>query len=214
MEDYHILNQIGGGSYGRVFRARRKYTGMIVAIKMIPKHSHSSNEMNSFFKESAILRKVKHNHIIRLIDVFETEKYFCIVSEFAEGDLRSVILKDQQALSEADISIVAAQLVSALHYLHSMRIIHRDIKPENVLISSEKFIKLCDFGFARSLSPSDHSLHSMKGTPLYMAPELVLEEKYDEKVDVWTLGIILYELYYGRTPYVSEKFFSCSFHEK
>ena len=118
------------------------------------------------------------------------------------------ILKDDQSLSEATVQKIAKQLVRALHYLHSNRIIHRDMKPQNVLIASNGTLKLCDFGFARAMSSNTIVLTSIKGTPLYMSPELVKEQPYDATSDLWSLGVILYELYVGQPPFYTNSIYS------
>lgn len=206
MDDYHLLNQIGEGSFGKVYKARRKYTGRLVAIKMINKLGQSKEDLQSFRREISILQKVDHPNIMRMLEIFETNTDFCLVTELGRGDLFQIIT-DNQSLPENILRSISAQLVSALNYLHSQRIIHRDLKPQNVLISSNGTIKICDFGFARVLSNTTLALNSIKGTPLYMAPELVQEHQYNEKVDIWSIGIILYELYYGRTPFFTNSFY-------
>jgi serine/threonine protein kinase len=103
------------------------------------------------------------------------------VAEFAQGELFE-ILEDDQSLPEEVVQSIAKQLVRALHYLHSNRIIHRDMKPQNILIGSGGTVKLCDFGFARAMSCNTMVLTSIKGTPLYMAPELVQEQPYNHTV--------------------------------
>lgn len=102
-------------------------------------------------------------------------------AEFAQGELFE-ILEDDQSLPEEVVQSVAKQLVRALHYLHSNRIIHRDMKPQNILIGAGGTVKLCDFGFARAMSCNTMVLTSIKGTPLYMAPELVQEQPYNHTV--------------------------------
>jgi fused-like protein len=104
-------------------------------------------------------------------------------AEFAQGELFE-ILEDDQSLPEEVVQGVAKQLVRALHYLHSNRIIHRDMKPQNILIGAGGTVKLCDFGFARAMSTNTMVLTSIKGTPLYMAPELVQEQPYNHTVGV------------------------------
>ena len=96
---------------------------------------------------------------------------------------------------------MAQQLIRALHYIHSNRITHRDLKPQNILMTSEGNIKLCDFGFARHMSYKTEVLTSLKGTPLYMAPEVVQEQPYNHTADLWSLGVILYELATGTPPF-------------
>ena len=206
MNNYHLLDQIGEGSFGRVYKARRKFTGRIVAIKMINKLGQSKDDLNSFRREIDILKKVDHPNIMRHIEIFETSTDFCLVSELARGDLFQII-DDNQTLPEDILKSVAAQLVSALTNLHQHRIIHRDMKPQNVLICANGALKVCDFGFARALSCTTLVLTSIKGTPLYMAPELVQEQPYDEKVDVWSLGVILYELYFGKPPFFTNSIY-------
>ncbi|XP_022003248.1 serine/threonine-protein kinase TIO [Helianthus annuus] len=127
---------------------------------------------------------------VMMLDSFESPQVFCVVTEFAQGELFE-ILEDDQCLPEDEVQKIAKQLVSALHYLHSNRIIHRDMKPQNILICVRGVVKLCDFGFARAVSHNTVVLRTHKDTPLYMAPELVREKSYDHNVDLWALGVIL-----------------------
>ncbi|KAK8899914.1 serine/threonine protein kinase [Tritrichomonas musculus] len=200
MEKYHLIQQIGEGSFGKVYKARRKYTSRMVAIKMIGKKGQTEDDLISFRREITILNNVDHPNIMRFLEIIETDTDFCVVSELGRGDLFQII-HDNQTLPEDVLQNVSAQLVSAMSYLHDNKIIHRDIKPQNILIGSNNSLKICDFGFARALSNTTLFLRSIKGTPLYMAPELVQERPYDEKIDIWSLGVILYELYYGKAPF-------------
>lgn len=154
-----------------------------------------------------ILRRLDHCNIITIMDSFETEGEFVIVTEYAQGDLFQA-LEDDRYLPEDEVRKIAIQLIQALHMLHSNRIIHRDMKPQNILIGSKQQVKLCDFGFARAISHDASMLTSIKGTPLYMAPELVQEKPYTYSVDLWSLGVILYELAVGRPPFYTDRIVS------
>ncbi|CAI5723431.1 unnamed protein product [Hyaloperonospora brassicae] len=204
MEKYHILERIGEGSFGKVYRGRRKYSGHVVALKFVSKQGKSVRDLENLRQEIRILHQSDHCNIIAMMDSFETDKEFCMVTEYAQGELFQVI-KDERSLSECEIRRIAIQLVQALHALHSNNIIHRDIKPQNILIGSKQQIKLCDFGFARAITNDASLVKSIKGTPLYMAPELLQEKPYNHTVDLWSLGVILYELAVGKPPFYTER---------
>ena len=206
MEGYHILECIGEGSFGRVFKGRRKYTLDIVAMKFISKVGRSEKELMSLRKEIDIMRGLKHDNIITLLDSFDTENEVCVVTDFADGELFH-ILEDDQKLPEEVVHHIAHQLVSALWYLHSNRILHRDMKPQNILLCNGGLVKLCDFGFARAMGVDTFMVTSIKGTPLYMSPELVQEQPYDHNADLWALGCILFELFAGEPPFYTTNLF-------
>ncbi|KAG5484005.1 hypothetical protein LSCM1_05857 [Leishmania martiniquensis] len=207
MEDYQIIESIGEGSFGKVYKARIKGTGQIVAMKFIVKKGKNEKELKNLRSEIEILTKLNHPHIIMLFDSFETDSDFVVVMEYAQGELYDV-LEDDKQLPAKEVQKIAKQLIQALNYLHSNRIIHRDMKPQNILIGQNGAVKLADFGFARSMSYNTIVLTSIKGTPLYMAPELVQERAYDNRVDLWSLGCILYELYYGKPPFYTNNLFA------
>uniref|UniRef100_W5M741 non-specific serine/threonine protein kinase n=1 Tax=Lepisosteus oculatus TaxID=7918 RepID=W5M741_LEPOC len=206
MEKYHVLEMIGEGSFGRVYKGRKKYSGQVVALKFIPKVGRSEKELRSLRREIEIMRGLRHPNVVLLLDSFETDREVVVVTEYAEGELFQ-ILEDDGSLPEAQVREIACQLVSALYYLHSHRILHRDMKPQNILLGKGGVVKLCDFGFARAMSVSTLVLTSIKGTPLYMSPELVEEKPYDHTADLWSLGCILYELHTGAPPFYTNSIF-------
>ncbi|NXO04898.1 STK36 kinase, partial [Rhinopomastus cyanomelas] len=206
MQKYHVLEAIGEGSFGRVYKGRRKYSAQVVALKFIPKMGRSEKELKNLQQEIEIMRSLHHPNIIQMLDSFETDKEVVVVTDYAEGELFQ-ILEDDGSLPEDQVQTIAAQLVSALYYLHSHRILHRDMKPQNILLDKDGIVKLCDFGFARAMSIHTMVLTSIKGTPLYMSPELVEEQPYDHMTDLWSLGCILYELFVGTTPFYTSSIF-------
>eukprot|EP00466_Bigelowiella_natans_P014978 jgi/Bigna1/57040/fgenesh1_pm.2_\ len=200
MDKYVITELVGEGSFGKVYKGRRKYTGRAVALKFIVKLGKKEKDLKALQSEVKILQKLRHPNIIQMLDVFETKNEICVVTELAQGELFDV-LEDDKQLPEKVVQNIGRQIVKALDYLHSHRIIHRDIKPQNVLFCSNGRVALCDFGFARLMSQHTTMLTSIKGTPLYMAPELVKEQPYNHAADLWSLGVILYELRVGKPPF-------------
>ncbi|KAL3565259.1 hypothetical protein D5086_033305 [Populus alba] len=212
VENYHVIELVGEGSFGKVYKGRRKYTGQTVAMKFIMKHGKSDKDIHNLRQEIEILRKLKHENIIEMLDSFESPQEFCVVTEFAQGELFEV-LEDDKSLPEEQVQAIAKQLVRALHYLHSNRIIHRDMKPQNILIGAGSVVKVRSGVLPLLRIPSYPTLHlhfcsSFPGTPLYMAPELVREQPYNHSADLWSLGVILYELFVGQPPFYTNSVYA------
>jgi fused-like protein len=203
MDAYHILERVGEGSFGKVYKGRRRFTGQFVALKFVGKHGRTEAEIQQTRSEINLLRSVAHPHVVRLLDFFETSRDLVIVTEFCHGQLYEVFVDDKR-LPIPLVRSIAQQLCSALHYLHAQNIVHRDIKAQNVLIGSDGVLKLCDFGFARSFSSASPLLSSALGSPLCMAPEILAGRKYDASADLWALAVMLYELAAGFPPFNAE----------
>lgn len=160
----------------------------------------SSKELKLLRRECEIQRNLCHPNIIQMLDSFETTEKIVVVTEYAPSDLHK-LLAYEGSIGEERTQKLTFDLVSALYYLHSHRILHRDLKPQNILLDNNQRAILCDFGLARNMTMGTHVLTSIKGTPLYMAPELMAEKPYDHQADLWSLGCIIYEALAGQPPF-------------
>ncbi|KAJ1719905.1 hypothetical protein LPJ53_005408 [Coemansia erecta] len=203
VERYILLQLIGEGQYGKVYKAVYRPSGVVVAMKIINKTGRKLVEIETYREEMRLLTQLEHRNIIRLIEYFETDTDIYIVLEHCTCDL-SVYLKQRGGfLRMEEVRGIALQLVAALGYLHSLGVVHHDIKLPNALIGTDGRIKLCDLGLATQLRKDGKPIYvqTLKGTPLYMAPEMLRRARYTYKADLWSLGVVLYELYVGRTPF-------------
>nr|pir gene fused protein - fruit fly (Drosophila melanogaster) [Drosophila melanogaster]AAA82044.1 serine-threonine kinase Fused [Drosophila virilis] len=200
MDRYAVSSLVGQGSFGCVYKAQRRDDDKVVAIKVISKRGRSNRELKNLRRECDIQARLKHPHVIEMVESFESKFDLFVVTEFALMDLHRY-LSFNGAMPEEHAQRVVCHLVSALYYLHSNRILHRDLKPQNVLLDKNMHAKLCDFGLARNMTMGTHVLTSIKGTPLYMAPELLAEQPYDHQADMWSLGCIAYESMAGQPPF-------------
>ena len=194
--------QLGSGSFGRVFLVSHNETKKLYALKVIDKRKLliSYGKLDIIYNEINIHSKLDHENIIKLYNVHEDNENINIIMEYApNGNLYELITKEKNGFSEYKAFEYFIQVVNAVYYLHNNNIIHRDIKPENILIGDDNKIKLCDFGWAKELTLENRS--TFCGTIEYMAPEIVENENYDYGVDIWSLGILLYELLYGHSPF-------------
>lgn len=208
LPDYIFTEKLGQGTYATVFKAYHK-TGArrVVAIKCISKSSLTKTATENLLTEIAILKKIKNEHIVELIDFQWNQQFIYLIMEYcAGGDLHRFIRVNKR-LRESIVRKFLQQLAKALRVLHQHNIAHMDLKPQNILLSSVRnpSLKLADFGFAQYLRSGDLA-SSLRGSPLYMAPEMLLSDQYDNKVDLWSVGIIMYECLFGSAPYASPTF--------
>eukprot|EP00911_Craspedida_sp_UC1_P002212 UC1_evm4s1688 len=206
LDAFQVLEMIGEGSFGTVYKGRRRYTADIVALKFIARTGRTEKEVKALQREVDIMAQLVHPNIVRMLETFEAAGQVVVVTEYVEGELFQ-ILEDDRKFALPQVRSVAAQLVSALRYLHAHRIMHRDLKPQNVLVDACGLVKVCDFGFARAMGVNTMVLTSIKGTPLYMAPEILRELPYDHTADLWSLGCILYEMYTGLPPFYTHNLY-------
>ncbi len=205
LKDYEVTEKLGAGSYGNVYKAHGK-TGAreVVAIKCVVKSQLSKSETDNLITEISILKKLKHEHIVHMVDFRWDANYIYIIMEYCGGGDLSRFIKSRESLSEDVCRGFLRQLASALRFLRSQDIAHLDLKPSNILLTAGKrpSLKLADFGMAQRFS-ADETRSSVRGSYLYMAPEILLKSKYDARVDLWSVGVILYECLFGKAPYKS-----------
>lgn len=201
-ERYVRDKKLGSGAYGEVLLCRDKQTNAERAIKVIKRTEINANSSTSLLEEVAVVKQLDHPNIMKLYEVFEDKKNFYIVMEvYKGGELFDEII-NKQKFTEADAARTIKQVISGVTYLHKHHIVHRDLKPENLLLESktkDAQIKIVDFGLS-SYFDSKKKMKERLGTAYYIAPE-VLRQKYDEKCDVWSIGVILYILLCGYPPF-------------
>lgn len=199
-------HQIGSGAFADVFLVLHRMENRKYAIKVMNKTKLKSNNIKEGFirKEIDIHSKLDHPYIISVKCYHETNEEFYIIMDYAKnGSLFSKIRKMPSGFSEDSAFKYFIQTVSAIYFLQKNRFCHRDLKPENILLDENNNIKLSDFGWCESL---DKPLIEFCGTYEYMAPEIVKQQQYTEKVDNWALGVLLYELVHGKSPFIDQNY--------
>lgn len=198
-ENLTIIKKIGQGVYSRVYLARHNDTKIEYALKII--ENENKNVKKIIDREIDLLKNISHKNIISIYDVILCEKnnIIILILEYChKGDLTHFLRG--RRLSEKEGIYYIYQIIKGLKYLNDNNIIHRDLKPQNILIDKNNRIKICDFGFSRKFDDSE-LLKTLCGSPLYMAPEIIKYKSYNNKSDIWSFGIIIYEILTGEMPY-------------
>ena len=193
----------GFGSYGQVLLAKNIKNNLLYAIKHIKKEKvlQAKEKIDIIYREIEIQRSLIHPNIIRLYSYKEDKDNFYLIMEYAKkGNLLSKIRKEGK-LNENEAFKIFIQVCSSILFLHSNGYAHRDIKPENILIDENNNIKLCDFGLCANVNDGQRT--TICGTYEYIAPEIIKEQPYDQSIDIWSLGILLYEMLHGYSPFRS-----------
>ena len=203
LQRYEIVQKIGKGAYGVVWKAVDKVTHQIVALKKIFGAFRNSTDAQRTFREISFLKQMQGNpRIVELLAVYKAVNNLdlYVVFELLESDVHSVIRAN--ILQDVHKRFIVWQLLCGLKYLHSRRLIHRDLKPSNLLINSDSTVKLCDFGLARTFSEGNQAQAVMTeyvSTRWYRSPELIIgSNHYNEGVDMWAVGCIVGELFAGK----------------
>ena len=190
---YKILNELGEGGFGKVYKVQNKIDKNIYVIKRINIKSKTPEELKTIENESLILKQINSEYIVKYVDSFIDNEHFNIVMEYCDNkDLKSFInihKNNNELINEEVIYNIILDICYGIKEIHSKNLIHSDLKPENIFISKDYEIKIGDFGINIM-----NCAKTQKGIFNYMAPEIINDQEYNKKVDIWSLGCILYEL--------------------
>jgi calcium/calmodulin-dependent protein kinase I len=202
--NYQLCDEIGRGKFGTISRCFQPISGDFFAAKTIDKRPLTDpTDRECLENEPKIMTLLSpHPNIVRLFDVFESDDSLTMVMELCESfTLYDKII--QRTFSEREAALLVKQLLEAVSHCHKMGVVHRDIKPENLLFDGRNNLKVADFGSAVWL-PEGRCVDGVVGTPYYVAPEVLMGREYNEKVDVWSAGVILYIMLAGVPPFYGE----------
>jgi calcium/calmodulin-dependent protein kinase I len=204
-DKYLFEKTLGQGSFGEVKKAKNKTTGEEFAVKMIQKADMQQEDLLALQTEVEILSQIDHPNVVKLFEVWEDKIKFYMVMEIMTGGELFDRIVEKDHYSEKEAADTIRPIVDAIRYCHNMGVAHRDLKPENLLYATRdihSIIKISDFGLAKIYDSS--LMMTQCGTPSYVAPEVLDGRGYDEKVDFWSIGIILYILLCGFPPFYDD----------
>ncbi|ORX80907.1 hypothetical protein BCR32DRAFT_220678 [Anaeromyces robustus] len=199
LASFRVIRKIGQGRYSKVYMANLKSRDINLALKVIPKNKEIAKIIHQIREEIKIQSHLNHKNVLRLYDYFRDERKIYYVLEYAP---KGSVLEFQKRFSnftESLTSKIIKQTADGLEYIHSKHIVHRDLKPENLLVNENNVIKISDFGcavFTSNIVPG-----TLYGTLDYFSPEMIESKMYDERIDIWSLGVIMFELLVGKTPF-------------
>ncbi|EGR32355.1 protein kinase domain protein [Ichthyophthirius multifiliis] len=202
IQDFILGKKIGSGRFAEVYLATDKITGFKIALKIIKKEViQEFNLLQDICNELKCQMVIRHPNLINLYGFFVENQNFYLIQEIAAGiELFSELMKQpQKRYPEMKVAIYIRQIIHSLMYLHEQNIIHRDIKPENIMVC-DGVLKLCDFGYATGIIKKQRR-KTFCGTLDYLSPEMVLKQPYDYSVDIWSVGILTFELIFGKAPF-------------
>jgi len=210
---YQVLKELGRGGMGIVFQAHDKQLNEQVAIKILsPLLSNDSEALERLKREVSAARRVTHSNVIRIHDIAEINGLHYVSMEYFPGINLKEHIKRTGALSLMQAYNIASQICDGLEAAHRQGVIHRDLKTQNIIIHPNNHIKIIDFGLARTSHMEGMTATGLiMGTPEYMAPEQVSGKKVDERADIYSLGIILYELFTGKVPFTGDSAIAVGF---
>jgi serine/threonine protein kinase len=204
---YPVVRELGRGATSRVYLGRDPFANRNVAIKVVRAESEADTDTRRrfdrvFLNEAALVGKLMHPHIMQIFDADVTEEYSYIVMEYVEGHTLEHYCEISRLLPIERVVEIAFKCSLALDFAQRHGVIHRDIKPANILISASSEIKITDFGAAK-LDTAEHTLLQGIGSPAYMSPEQVLEKELTQQTDIYSLGVVMYQMLTGKLPFVA-----------
>ena len=194
LRDFTVERRLGVGTYAAVYKAHAKHNPAdVCAIKCIRKNGLNKSSTENLLREIQILKQIKHDYVVQLRDFQWDDTYIYLIMEYCPGGDLSTFIKSRRTIPERYVRRFVQQIACALKHLHASGIAHMDLKPQNILLTSvnNPSLKLADFGFAQYMR-EDKVSKSLRGSPLYMAPEILKCKVYDSKVDLWSVGVILH----------------------
>ena len=200
IDEFNFLEEIGKGGYSHVHLVENKKTGRKYALKCAARFKKGRDRSERTYMEIKVLEKLKHKNIIRLKGWFEDKETIYLVLEYISGKDCSKFFKHILP-TKTQIKHIITQIIEALNYCHEKGIVHRDVKLENVLIDNKMNVKLTDFGLCAVKETEYDIFSSVLGTVRYSAPELIKGDGYNDSVDVWGIGVILFMLLTGDYPF-------------
>ena len=199
--DFTKIELIGKGSFGRVWLVHHRYSDKFLALKVLNKAEVAkSGLVNQVIQERDILSKIESPFIVPFVGSFQDDSSLYILMEFLVGGELYTLLRMNNKLTSNMVRFYAAEILVALTFLHDRNIIYRDLKPENILLDALGHVRLIDFGLSRQF-PKSGSCGTFCGSPFYMAPEMISSKAYGLSVDIWSFGIVIYELLTGTLPF-------------
>ena len=207
IKTYKILEEIGKGGMSHVYLARNTKNGALVAVKILRDDIGIDEEyIEKFFnREAKISECLSHENIVKLLDYGKINDKYFLIYEYIEGISLDKYLSKNKSISIKEIKNISIQILKALAYAHSQNIVHRDIKPQNIIITNKNQVKIVDFGIAKTLSASTTTTTGIFiGSPSYISPEQADGKKVDRRADIYSFGIMLFEILSGRLPFASD----------
>ncbi|CAK88586.1 unnamed protein product (macronuclear) [Paramecium tetraurelia] len=205
---YTIKKMIAKGTFATIYLAECKFTQNEYAVKCFEKRQISNEkDKKNLIKEMQILRLMNHNQLLTIYEVFENSSYIYFIQELLKGGDLHEYLERSEKLSEVKVSQIIYNLLNGVQYMHSQGVLHRDIKPENLILRQKNNLNdivIGDFGLADIYKYDGNYLYRRCGTPGYVAPEILRGQPYDYKVDIYSIGVLLYILLSGRRPFVGK----------